>query len=407
MNKAISFNGLYDQFLYRDKEYGQSEGFILEKSSEDLPRRVYFKADEGYLVDHFVLSIFSRVSAKAPESKVHALENNSNHLEPILSDSGNSLKFYLGTNGMTRGYVKNGILKRQIFTHTFPGEREFTKAQIKKFMVSLAKLRILIYVFGLGDLSFANIGYIDKDNNKDGKGTIKVGIIDFITPVKGRRMGSDGFDKPNWEPPYSERFQYPSITLQSELVERLNKIATQFSRKFCGKTFIQSCGGEGEPVLSDYQQAMDEISCPKVKEFDENGYLVSNSEGKKTKFAKVLEEVFESLTKETESLWASDKRSLPQNKSVFLNLARDFCAIKHYKEVIKCRFLDIESIVVEKNVFNRTVELASEIIIEKDVVNKSVKLSPEIAVSCNAFFLDNWISILTVLCSLALLGYYY
>lgn len=395
-NKSINFNGLYDGFLRRDKESGRSEGFILEKASEGLSRRVYFKADEGYLVDHFVLSIFSRISAKAPESKVYDIKGEKN-----------CSRFYLSTNGMTRSYVKNGILKRQIFTHNFPEKRELTEEQIKKFMVSLAKLRILIYVFGLGDLSVANIGYVDKDNHKDGKGTVKVGIVDFITPVTGRREGADGFDEPCWEPPYSQCFQYPSITLQSELVESLNKIAPMFSRKFCGQTFIQSCGGKKGPVLSDYKQAMDEISCPKVKEFDENGYLVSNSEGKKTKFAKVLEEVFESFTKETESFWASDKRSLPQNRLVFSNLARDFCAIKHYKDVIKRRFLDLESIVVEKNVSNKSVELVSEIVVEKDAVNKSVKLSPEIAVSCIAFFLDNWISILTVLCSLALLEYYY
>ncbi len=344
MNKTINLNGLYDGFLYRDKRDGQSDGFILEKPSDSpslLLRRVYFKADEGYLVDHFVLSIFSRISAKAPESKVYDIK-----------DAKNCSRFYLSTNGMTRSFVKNGILKRQIFTHNFPPKRELNEEQIKKFMVSLAKLRILIYVFGLGDLSIANIGYIYKDNHKeDEERTVKVGIVDFITPVTGRY-----FDRPCWQPPYSKCFPYGSTLLRSEFVERLNKIAPMFSRTFCGQTFIQSCGGKGEPVLNDYQQAMDEIRCPKVKEFDENGYLVSSSKGKKTKFENVLEEVFKDLKEECEVLWSGVERS-PQNKSILFNLASDLNAIAIYKDIIKSRFLELRSIIVEKDVSNKSIRL--------------------------------------------------
>lgn len=316
INSYIKEN--YNGYLLLPKKDGASDGFILEKSSEPSPKRIYFKSDGGFLADHFVLSIFSRVSVKAPESKVHYIKDGK--LGFLSSD------FYLSTNGMSRSYQKKGIMKSQAFLDDLYGvkEAELTKDQLDKFRASLAKLRLLIYVFGLTDISINNVGYLEKHSNKST--AFKFGIIDFLTPVSG-----------NWCSQVDYNYNINMALLfgmfsQAKFVEILNRQVD----------WILLPGKRGynpiELTLDEYKQAFYSIANPTIKEFNANGYLVSNSLGKKTKFNLVVQNVFDDIQKECSAIGSTDP--IP-----FKHLSNYLGKVKKYKNIVTCRFQDVEAII--------------------------------------------------------------
>lgn len=333
MNSPIKsyINTNYKDYSLLPKTRGGSSGFILEKTSFN---KEYFKSDEGYLPDYFVCSVFPHVSGKAPKSKIHYINGGKIELDSTMNPAHYWINpahsdFFLSTHEMNKSYQKGGIFKLQTYTDFSQTKRQvcqtlLTQDQLDQFKISLAKLRLLAFIFALSDLRDENVGFLEKKEYVSESSswvlkTVKVGIVDFHTPLVYGNCRHDNFELRRRTPLF-ERCS------QTDLVQILNGEAECISLPGC-----QECEDSLELTLKEYQQASTCIRYPNVKELDVNGYWVSNSLGEKTGFRVVVEDVFNDIRKTCSAFESIDQTSFKQ-------LSDYLCKIEEYKNVTLSRF---------------------------------------------------------------------